>query len=119
MINITNKKAIYAFFIVLFCVSLGFNIYLYATLVKNTQLVEAAQHKTKVMDFRNMFTEKVLLSDREVDFDTRLALETSVRNLNDQEIFDQWQVFTKSTTKEEATAQAKKLLHLLIQKTAY
>jgi hypothetical protein len=66
-----------------------------------------------------MFTEKVLLAERDVDFDTRLSLETAVRALNDQEIFDQWQKFTKSATKEEASAEAKKLLRILVQKTSF
>ena len=65
-----------------------------------------------------MFEEKVLLSNKEIDFDTRLSLETAVRNLNDQEVFNQWEKFTNSQTKEDATAQAKALLELLIQKTS-
>jgi hypothetical protein len=64
-----------------------------------------------------MFTENVLLADKEIDFDSRLSLETSVRTLNDKEIFDQWQVFTKTLTKEDASLQAKKLLRLLVEKT--
>lgn len=119
MIIISTKKATYILAAVVGCVSLGFNIYLYSALAKNTQLLSQYTPSEKIMVFRNMFTEKVLLSESEVDFDTRLTLETTVRALNDQEIFDSWQAFTKSTTKEEATAKAKALLHLLIQKTAY
>lgn len=70
------------------------------------------------MEFRNMFTEQVLLTSKEIDFDTRLALETSVRGLNDPEIFAAWQAFTNSETKEQATATAKGLLKLLIEKTS-
>ena len=65
-----------------------------------------------------MFTEKVLLSDKEIDFDTRLSLETAVRNLNDAEIFNQWEAFVNSQTNTEATTQAKKLLELLMKKTS-
>jgi len=42
-----------------------------------------------------------------------------VRGLNDQEIFDQWQIFTKAQTKEEASLEAKKLLHMLVLKTSF
>jgi len=62
--------------------------------------------------------QSVLLSDREVDFDTRLSLETAVRNINDQEILSQWDAFTKSSTQQEATKEAKELLGLLIKKSS-
>lgn len=105
--------------IVLFCISLAVNGYLVFLTVKLNQAYQSQQVNQKVLTFRNMFTEKVLLANAEVDFDTRLTLETAVRNLNDQEIFDQWTIFTKAETKEEASAEAKKLLHLLVQKTSY
>jgi len=76
------------------------------------------QDNDRLMEFRNMFTEKVLLANREIDFETRLVLETTVRGLNDPEIFASWQEFTNSETKEQATASAKDLLKLLIEKTS-
>ena len=105
--------------IVLFCISLAANGYLAFLAVKLNQAYQAQQVNEKVLAFRNMFTEKVLLADKEVDFDTRLTLETAVRGLNDQEIFDQWQIFTKAQTKEEASLEAKKLLHMLVLKTSF
>ena len=117
--NKMNKKT---FFISLVCafavISLAFNVTLVFIIVKNSQIYQQQQVKTKILDFRNMFEEKVLLSNKEIDFDTRLSLETAVRNLNDQEVFNQWEKFTNSQTKEDATAQAKALLELLIQKTS-
>jgi hypothetical protein len=101
------------------CISLAFNVFLVFTIARNVQTYQQLRIDKKVLDFRNMFTEKVLLSDKEIDFDTRLSLETAVRNLNDKEIFDQWQKFTNSQTKETATTEAKALLELLIQKTSY
>jgi hypothetical protein len=113
-----TKKALVIILIVFCCISLAVNGYLIFYVVKLNQAYQTRQVNEKVLAFRNMFTEKVLLSDKEVDFDTRLALETAVRGLNDQEIFDQWQAFTKAQTREEASAEAKKLLHLLVQKTS-
>ena len=115
---ITFKKAVFLFFIVLLFVSLAANIYLVFQLRQSIKLVEAQKINLKILAFRNMFTQKVLLADGEVDFDTRLTLENAVRALNDQEIFDQWEKFTNSQTKENATDHAKKLLDLLIQKTS-
>lgn len=97
--------------------SLVANGYLYFLFVKTNNLYQVKQVNLKILAFRNMFTEKVLLAEKEIDFDTRLTLETSVRALNDQEVFDQWQIFTKTLTKEEASLQAKKLLRLLVEKT--
>jgi len=71
----------------------------------------------KTLYFRDLFTEKVLLADKEVDFNNRLELEAAVRNLNDRQILDQWQRFTDSETEQEAGIQAKQLLDLLIKKT--
>ena len=113
-----NKKIIFIFIIcILFCASLIGNGYFYFLLTKVTKLYNQKQTNIKVLVFRNMFTENVLLADKEIDFDSRLSLETSVRTLNDKEIFDQWQVFTKTLTKEDASLQAKKLLRLLVEKT--
>lgn len=83
---------------------------------KNEEIAKLQVDKN-ILAFRNMFTEKVLLAEKEVDFDSRMSLETAVRSLADKEIFDLWQEFVKSQTKEQATAGAKKLLSLLIQKT--
>jgi len=66
-----------------------------------------------------MFTEKILLSGKDIDFDTRLSLETAVRDVGDEEILSQWERFTNSKTREEATAEAKYLLEILIKKTSY
>ena len=114
----TIKKAAVIILLVLCYISIAINGYLIFSIVKLTQAYQTRQVNDKVLAFRNMFTEKVLLSDQDVDFNTRMTLETSVRSLNDPEIFDQWEKFTQSATKEEATAEAKKLLNLLIQKTS-
>jgi len=111
------------FFISVLCAfllaSLALNVFLVIKIAENLRIYQQNQVNAKVLAFRNMFSEKVLLATREIDFDTRMALETSVRNLNDTEIFAQWENFTKSETKEQATAEAKRLLQLLIRKTLY
>jgi len=110
------------FFIAVLCVFAGISLILNGALVfiiiKNAQAYQQHQINQKVLSFRNLFTEKVLLSGEAIDLDTRLSLETAVRALNDTEIFDQWQKFVNSQTKEDATVQAKALLNLLIQKTS-
>ncbi len=116
MINITGKKAISIFFGILFCISLAFNGWLAYQLSLIIHAYEAQAMNTKTLDFTRMFVEDVLMANKEIDFDTRLSLEASVRGLNDQQIFDQWQKFTKATTKEEASAEVKILLDLLIKK---
>jgi hypothetical protein len=112
-----NKK-ILVILVLLVLIALTANVFLVRVIMKEREVAEQQQINTKVLAFRDMFTQKVLLADGEVDFDTRLALETSVRNLNDTEVFAGWQVFTKSADKTEATANAKKLLELLIRKTS-
>ena len=76
------------------------------------------QGKSKIVSFTNLFIEEVLTSNQEVDFDTRLTLETMVRDLNDEEIFSQWQKFTQTASGVDASTEAKKLLNLLAKKTS-
>lgn len=118
MIILTKRTFFTSILIALTCVSLLLNGAFVFLFLKNSQNYQVQQTNKKVLDFRNMFTEKVLLSNKDIDFDTRLSLETAVRALNDKEIFSQWVKFTKSQTKEEATTEAKALLELLIRKTS-
>jgi len=115
MLDKTNK-----ILIIVLCISVlanAFFIFMCArTYVVLTKSIEAKQIKYNVLSFANMFVEKVLMAEGDVDFDTRLTLENTVRNLNDQEIFDQWQNFTKSSS-ENASVEIKKLLDLLIKKS--
>lgn len=52
----------------------------------------------------------------EIDFDTRLKLETAVGNLNDEEILNQWQKFVDSKIEAEAQEEVKNLLEMLVNK---
>lgn len=77
----------------------------------------ASVHKNeKVINFTQLFIEKVLNADKEVDFETRLSLENAVRDLKDGEALSGWQKFTASKTEAEAQAEVKELLRLLIGK---
>ena len=109
------------FFIIVLCalsiISLAVNGFLVYNIFTNSQFKQEPQINRQVLSFRDMFTEQVLLSSKEIDFDNRIALETAVRNLHDSKIFAQWQKFTNCQTKEDATAEAKNLLGLLVEKT--
>ena len=70
----------------------------------------------EVLSFTQLFIEKVLKAEGEIDFETRLNLESSVRALKDAEILTAWQDFTGSTTEKEAQTAVKKLLGILVSK---
>ena len=77
----------------------------------------ASVHKNeKVINFTRVFIEKVLKAEGEVDFETRLQLETAVRALDDEAILQAWQKFTESETEAEAQAEVKNLLTVLVEK---
>jgi len=113
-----SKKALIIILAVVCVISLAGNGYLIFAVRKLNQAYHFKQIDERILAFRNMFTEKVLLAEKEVDFETRLALETAVRALNDKEIFDLWTNFTESQTKEEASIRAKNLLRLLVRRTS-
>lgn len=70
----------------------------------------------KILDFTELFIEKVLQAEGEVDFETRLGLENAIRNLKDEEISIQWQKFIESKTETEAQIEVKNLLKTLINR---
>ncbi len=77
------------------------------------------QHSEKILDFTKLFIIKVLKSEGAVSFEDRLKLENTVRDINDKDIFDQWQKFTNSKTQIEAQIEVKNLLELLVNKFSY
>jgi hypothetical protein len=99
------------------------NIVLGSLLVNNVYATSRAnqsqQVNLKILSFTSLFIEKVLMSSQDVDFNTRLTLETMVRNLNDQDILNQWQAFTGAQDGPTASMEAKKLLDLLVKKITY
>lgn len=116
MLERLNKKIIFIFLATLMLVSLVLNAWLFYQLNIALKVYNSQQFDAKVLSFAGMFVEDVLMASKEIDFDTRLSLETAVRGLNDQSVFNQWQRFTKATTKEDSSNEAKLLLDLLIRK---
>jgi hypothetical protein len=79
-------------------------------------ILETQVINEKVLNFTKLFIAEVLRAEAEIDFETRLKLETAVRDLNDQEILSQWQKFTESRTEAEAQTEVKNLLEILMGK---
>jgi len=78
--------------------------------------IEVQKLNGEILQFTQLFVEKVLDTNTEVDFETRLKLENAVRNLDDQEILAQWNEFVESQTESEAQENVKNLLKTLIAK---
>ena len=85
--------------------------------LQDTQAALTAQKvNERTLAFTKLFIENVLQSDQEVDFDTRLLLENSVRAIGDEQILAQWKRFTESSSETQAQAEVKNLLGLLISR---
>jgi len=109
--------------LIIILILLAGNVFLgvkYITLVKELRQTQTAlQTQTtneKVLEFTKLFIKEVLKAEDEVNFDTRLKLETAVRNLGDKEILNQWQKFVNSKTEAEAQKEVKNLLEMLVSK---
>ncbi|MCH8244600.1 hypothetical protein IIB97_01790 [Patescibacteria group bacterium] len=115
-----NKKTIFLSIIALLLATNVFFGFQYVNLqkeFKQTQAQLAAQRTNeKVLVFIKLFVGEVLQSDEEVNFETRLLLENSVRAIGDEEILAQWRSFTESTTEVQAQGEVKNLLVLLVRK---
>jgi hypothetical protein len=85
-------------------------------LIKTKESINIQKTNEKVLNFTKLFIDKVLKAEGEVDFETRLRLETAVREIGDEEILNQWKKFTESQTEFEAQAEVKNLLETLVNK---
>jgi|GEM_PF-688767 hypothetical protein len=87
-----------------------------------TELAEAKnnlrnqQFNVAVLDFNQMFIKKVLKAEEDVDFESRLKLETAVRALGDQEILAGWNSFVNAENDMAAQKEVKELLFILAVK---
>jgi len=99
--------------IVLLC---GKYIILNKELSQAQAALQAQAINEKVLGFTRLFIKEVLKAQTEVSFDTRLKLETAVRNLEDEEVLNQWQKFVNSKTESEAQEEVKNLLEMLVSK---
>ncbi len=77
---------------------------------------EEINFNEKVINFLDLFIEKVLKAEKEIDFDTRLEIENAIRQIGDQEILDQWNKFVNSRDEETAQKEVKNLLEILVKK---
>ncbi len=116
-----NKSKIVLIFIIL--ILLAGNIFFgikYFSAVKELRQTQIALEdqvlNEKILDFTKLFIEKVLKTEIEVDFETRLKLGNAVRNLEDEKILSQWQKFVESQTESDAQLEVKNLLEILISK---
>ncbi len=78
--------------------------------------LESQKTNNKILEFTNLFIEKVLKAEAEINFETRLKLENSVRDLGDDEILARWSKFIESKTEADAQEEVKNLLGILISK---
>jgi len=115
-----GKKLLCSLLILL---SVGVNILLGWAYYSAKQELSSAQtvlsarlNKDKNVNFLRMFIKKVIRSEAEVDFESRLKLENAVRDLGDKEILDQWQKFVNSKDEAETQENVKVLLDLLADK---
>jgi len=116
----SKSKIFYLIILVILLIGNFFFATRYSAIKKEMQEIkkplEIQEINEKVLNFIKFFIEKVLRAEGEVDFETRLKLETAVRELNDEEILNQWQKFVDSKTENEAQQEVKNLLELLISK---
>lgn len=116
----TNQKTILTVVILILLVSnvfFGIKYFVAQKEIQQTQTaLEAQKINEKVLDFTKLFIEKVLKTDTEIDFETRLNLENAVRNLEDEKILAQWQKFVESKTEAGAQEEVKNLLEILAGK---
>ena len=118
----TSEKILTVFVVILTLISVYLLVqcFLFRAQLKETeQIVKDQQVNIKIISFINLFVDKVLSGQTEVSFEDRLQLENSVRDINDQEIINQWQKFVKSGIEEESQQNLSKLLKLLVTKISY
>jgi hypothetical protein len=116
-----TKKILFAAIIIILLIGdafIGWKALAYREELKMERGASKAKEINKqVAEFNQLFVEKVLKAQGEIDFDTRLQLENAARAVGDKDILAQWQKFTDSKTEAEAQAEVKNLLSLLANKT--
>lgn len=116
-----NKQKVGAVIVIL--ILIGSNVF-FALKLSETQKelkkaktdVEIMQAKLPVIEFNQLFVDRVLRAEGEVNFETRLELENKVRELDDAEILGKWKSFVDAKTQAEAQSQVKDLLGLLAKR---
>ncbi len=120
---IDRKKIIIIIVVLLLAIgNIGFGIGYFSAIVKIQNMqreLERQQLNVKVINFSNLFIEKVLKAKTEVSFEDRLKLENVVRDLDDPAILNLWEKFTESSTQDQAQEAVKNLLDALVKKISY
>jgi len=116
----SRRKIIFTIVILLLVagnVFLGYKCFTDEKQIKESQQILASQKfNNQILAFTQLFIQKVLKAQNEIDFETRLKLENAVRDLDDESILAQWEKFTGSKTETEAQDNVKLLLELLVSK---
>lgn len=113
---IQNKKIVFVLFMILIISNIFF-VYKYfesKNIIKQNNIKQEANKE--ILSFTLLFMNKVLQGSKEISFDDRLQLETSVRNLNDEDIYDSWKTFTKATNDTEVQKDFYNLFTILLEK---
>lgn len=117
------SKKLLVFLIVLVLALFGTNAFLFykyrlaqTNLDAAKQVIATRTVNAKILNFMNMFIDKVLKAQGEVSFNDRLTLENAVRDLNDPQILDDWNAFVNSKTEPDAQGAVKNLLSDLAKK---
>jgi hypothetical protein len=106
--------------LVVIIVGLGVECFvLNSKLQKIEKRVVIQSANTKILSFLKLIVNKVLLGSGQVSFNDRLQLENTVRDINDQKIFAQWQKFTESQSDKDTQQNLGTLFNLLLEKILY
>ncbi len=92
----------------------------YVQLERNNQkiqnVIEKNQKRQKVLNFGKLFVKEVLKAEGDIEFETRVELEKTIIDLQDETIMNQWNKFLSSETENDAQIEVKELLQLLFEK---
>ena len=96
------------------------NIFFGYKYLENQKIIDQVNKKqqinSNILSFTELFMDKVLNGTKEVSFEDRLQLENSVRELNDKEVYNSWQTFTKAKDSAEVQKDFYALFQLLLKK---
>ena len=102
-------------FIAIICLASFFAWQWYKSLKEMKIMSENYIENERIVNFISLFTSNMLSTEKEVSFNERLKMENAVRDIDNQEIFNQWQGFTDSSSDKEAQENARILLKLLVE----
>ncbi len=112
MILTKNKQTIIIILLVL--VSIGSIFIGWQKQHNYSELKQSTEQKARLVNFLDLFIEKVLGPGEVITIEDRVNLENAVRDLENQEIQSKWQSFAKAPNEIEAQKQALELLQLVV-----